>query len=275
MNMKKIKLEVLMSCMNQNNFDLTKNMNLTTDILILNQTNENRYEEIIVNGNKQRMISIVQKGLSKSRNELLLNMNGDIGILCDDDVVYEKEYEKIILRAFDELRDADIIIFNFNRKNSKIIHRKVMTKLRKAPKYKNYASVQICFKKDSFYKNNLFFNINFGSGSKYFAGEESLLLREANKKKLKIYEYPATILTVDDSTSTWFNGYNREFFYNKGAWLKAAYPKINFLLKWYFIFKFFNKCNLSIFKILKNINNGIKGYNLNLSFEEYEKLEKK
>lgn len=264
-----MKLEVLMSCMNQNNFDLTKKMNLTTDILIINQTNKNKYEERIVNGNMQRMISNDQKGLSKSRNELLLNMNGDIGILCDDDVEYVKDYETIILKAFKELKDADIIAFNIDRINSKITHRKLMTKIRKAPRYKNYSSVQIAFKKEAFYKNNLFFNINFGAGGKYSSGEEALLLRKANRKKLKIYEYPVIIANVDDSNSSWFTGYDEKFFYDKGAWLKEAYPKTYFIFMWYFVFKFFYKYKISVYKILKNINNGIKGYKLNKSYEKF------
>lgn len=264
-----MKLEVLMSCMNQNNFDLTKNMNLTTDILIVNQTNKNRYDERNLNGNKQRMISNTQRGLSKSRNELLLNMNGDIGIICDDDVMYEKDYEEIILKAFKELKDADIIVFNIDRINSKITHRKLMTKIKKAPKYKNYSSVQIAFKKKSFYKNNLFFNINFGTGSKYSSGEESLVLREANRKKLKIYEYPMTIAIVDDNTSSWFTGYNKKFFYDKGAWLKEAYPKTYFIFMWYFVFRLYNKCQLSLGQILKSIIHGIKGYKLNKSYAEF------
>ena len=265
-----MKLEVLMSCMNQNNFDLTKNMNLTTDILIINQTTENKYEERIVNGNKQRMISNTQKGLSKSRNELLFNMNGDIGILCDDDVIYEKNYKEIILKAFKELKDADIIVFNINRVNSKVTHRKLMTKIQKAPRYRNYSSVQIAFKKESFYKNNLFFNINFGAGSKYSSGEEALILREANRKKLKIYEYPLTIATVDDTNSSWFTGYDKKFFYDKGAWLKEAYPNICFIFMWYFIFKFFNKCDLKFISIVKNIRNGIKYYKNKISYSEFK-----
>ena len=265
-----MKLEVLMSCMNQNNFDLTESMNLTTDILIVNQTNKNRYDERNLNGNKQRMISNTQRGLSKSRNELLLNMNGDIGIICDDDVIYKKNYEEIILKAFKELKDADIIVFNISRINSKITHRKLMTKIKKAPKYKNYSSVQIAFKKEAFHKNNLFFNINFGAGSKYSSGEESLILREVNRKKLKIYEYPITIATVDDSNSSWFTGYDEKFFYDKGAWVKEAYPKTYFIFMWYFAFKLFNKSDLKILQIIKYLFYGIRNYNNNISYKEYK-----
>lgn len=265
-----MKLEVLMSCMNQSNFDLTEKMNLTTDILIVNQANKNKYEKRIVNGNIQRMISNTQKGLSKSRNELLLNMNGNIGIFCDDDVIYEKNYKEIILKAFKELKDADIIVFNINRINSKVTHRKLMTKIQKAPKYRNYSSVQIAFKKEAFYKNNLFFNINFGAGSKYSSGEEALILREANRKKLKIYEYPLVIATVDDSNSSWFAGYDEKFFYDKGAWLKAAYPKTYFIFMWYFILKFVNKYNLNLSLIIKNISNGIRYYKNKISYTEFK-----
>lgn len=267
-----MKLEVLMSCMNQNNFDLTENMNLTTDILIINQTNENRYNERIINENKQRMISNTQRGLSKSRNELLLNMSGDIGILCDDDVIYEKDYEKTVLKAFEELKDADVVIFNINS-----IGRleKNITKLKKAYSHKYYTSTRIAFKRESLLKNNIFFNINFGAGSIYSSGEESLLLRKCYDKKLKVYEYPFTIATVKQEESTWFNGYNEKFFYDKGAWLKEAYSKTWFIFIWYFILKFYNKCELSSFQIIKSLFNGMKGYKNNLSFYEYEGVNKK
>lgn len=266
-------LEILLSCMKQKNFSLIDKMKLNTDILIINQTNENSYSERIIKNTKQRMISNTNKGLSHSRNDLLNNMNCDIGIICDDDVVYRPNYDFIILNAFQKIKDADIIVFNINPLNYKEKFFKEIKKIRKAPQNKYYSSVQIAFKKESFYKANLWFNINFGSGSKFSSGEESLLLREARKKGLKIYEYPEIIADVDFSKSTWFKGFDEKFFYDKGAWLKAAYPKSNFIFKWYFIFKFFNinNCNLGIKEILKNINNGIRGYKKNLSFEEYNK----
>ena len=266
-----MKLEVLLSCMNQKNFNITKNININSDILIVNQCNENKYLEKISDNNNYRMIKTTKRGISQSRNELLNNMNGDIGIFCDDDVTYYNNYKEVILKAFEELKDADIIIFDTEIKNTKEAPRKKVTKIRRSPKHKNYGSVRIAFKKESFYKNNLSFNLNFGTGSKYSSGEESLLLREANKKKMKIYEYPAVIAEVDYSNSSWFTGYNEKYFYDKGAWVKVAYPKIYFLLKWYFLFRFLKQSNLSLSKILENINAGIKGYKLNLSFEEYNK----
>ncbi|MCF2627778.1 glycosyltransferase family 2 protein [Fusobacterium mortiferum] len=267
--MKQKKIEVLLSCMNQKDFSITEKMNLTTDILIVNQCNENKYEERVVNGKKQRMIYTTQRGLSQSRNELLNNMEGDIGILCDDDVIYKKDYEAKIKKAYLELKNADIVIFNMNELNlnSRKKSKKITLK-RRAPKYKNYSSVRITFKKDSFYKNNLWFNKNFGVGAKYSLGEESLLLREANRKKLKIYEYPEIIADVDFSNSSWFKGFNEKYFYDKGAWLKEAYPYTYFIFKWYFIFKFSNKDLEKMIEINKWLKKGIEGYKKGLRYNK-------
>lgn len=267
-----MKLEVLLSCMNEKDFSITDRLNINSDILIVNQCNENDYLEKENDGFKYRMIKTVKRGLSCSRNELLNNMNGDIGVFCDDDVKYYDNYEKIILKAFSELKDADIIVFDTDMINYTGPVREKIIKIKKAPKNKNYGSVRIAFKKESFYKDNLWFNLNFGTGGKYSSGEESLLLRDANKKKLKIYEYPAVIAKVDYSESSWFNGFDEKYFYDKGAWLKEAYPKTYFLFKWYFVFKFFNKSDLNWKKILESLNNGIKGYKLNLSFKEYIRM---
>lgn len=134
-----MKIEVLLSCMYQKDFSITEKMNLTTDILIVNQCDENKYEERVVNGRKQRMIYTTQRGLSQSRNELLNNMEGDIGILCDDDVIYENDYEEKIKKAYLEIKEADIVIFNTNtsRKNNEDTSKKVylIEKIKKTNKH--------------------------------------------------------------------------------------------------------------------------------------------
>lgn len=255
----KMKVEVLLSCMHQTDFSITNRMNLTTDILIVNQCDENKYEERMINGKKQRMIYTTQRGLSQSRNELLNNMEGDIGIFCDDDVVYEKNYEEIVKKVYSKLPDADIIAFNIKTINA-IESLPIIKKTRKSPKHKNYCSVRLTFKKESFIKNNIWFNKAFGTGAKYYSGEESLLLREANNKKLKLYETQEYIATVDFSESTWFKGYDQKFFFVKGAWLKAAYPKAYFIFKWYYILKFGDKKIKKMSKINRWLIEGIKDY---------------
>lgn len=281
-----MKLEVLISCMHQKDFSILDKFNVHSDILIVNQCDENGYKEEIRNGYLCRMISTTKRGLSQSRNECLNNMNGDIGILCDDDIIYYDNYNKIILEAFTKLKDADIIIFDmdFVTNDNKLEIKdniKDTTKItpniiaRKSPSYKNYISSTIAFKKDSLQRKNIWFNLNFGTGSKkYSNGEESLVLRESKRKGLKVYEY-FSILGVQDHRiegSTWFKGYDERYFYDKGALVKALYPNMYFAFKYYYILRLYKESKLSIIQMLKYLNNGIKGYKDNLSYEEFKKV---
>ena len=93
------KIEVLVATMNQNNFKLIKEMNLSTDAIIINQCEKNEYDEKIINNNKIRMYSYNERGLAKSRNRALDKTDADICVIADDDVIYVDNYEKIILNA--------------------------------------------------------------------------------------------------------------------------------------------------------------------------------
>lgn len=263
-----MEIEVLISAMNQSNFDLIEKVNISSDAIIINQCDKYGYEERIVKEHTVKMISNTNRGLSRSRNEALLNAQGDICLLCDDDVTYEDNYVEIIKEAFQKLPGADIIVFDtimLNNSTSK--ERKKINKIKKAPRNKNYGSVRIAFKLKSFQKNNMWFNVNFGAGSVFGAGEESLILREANKKGLNIYEYPAIIASVDYTNSSWFQGYNEKFFYDIGAWLGVAYPKLKHIMKFYYPLSFNNHTKLTRTEILRFIDKGIRAYNELLPFE--------
>lgn len=283
-----MKLEVLISCMYQKDFSILDRINVHSDILIVNQCDENSYKEEIRNGYLCRMINTTQRGLSKSRNECLNNMNGDIGIFCDDDIIYYNNYSKIILEAFQKLKMADIIVFDMEfltevneieiTKNIKNIDKITPNiKIKKSPKYKCYISSTIAFRKESLKKKNIWFNLNFGTGSqKYSNGEESIIMVEAKRKGLVVYEY-LSVLGVQDHRmehSTWFRGYDERYFYDKGALVKALYPYLYFIFKYYYIMKLYKKIPFSLFKALKYLNKGIKGYRYNMSYEEFKIGEK-
>lgn len=265
-----LKLEVLVATMKQNDYSLFKKMNINSDVLFVNQSDINKYDECSLNGHRVRMLSNMQRGLSKSRNQALLFSEGDICLIADDDIKYTDGYQNTVFNAFKEIPDADIIIFNTTLLNySGGIRRKEIKKIRRAPKYKNYGSVRIAFRRESLLKNNIWFNVFFGTGSFYGAGEESLVLRDANKKGLKIYEYPENIAEVDYSISTWFKGYDEKYFYDKGAWLAAAYPKLKHLFKYYYLVSFRNHTNISIKNMMKYLNDGIDGYKSLTTFDDY------
>lgn len=81
-----------------------------------------------------------------------------------------------------------------------------------------YGTVRIAARRNSLIKHNITFNQNFGGGSKYGSGEDTLFLTECLKAKLNIYAVPEYIGTIkDERESTWFKGFNEKYFMDKGA----------------------------------------------------------
>lgn len=259
-------IEVLLSTIGKANLNFLCDMNLESNIVVINQNSNEMHKVIKIDTYDVFIYNDPLKGLSRSRNLALLYSSADICLICDDDVKYKKGYKNIISKAFNELPDADIIIFNTETINAnQKMKPKQITKIRKAPRNKYYGSVRIAFKRNSVLNNNIWFNVNFGAGAKYSAGEESLFLKEAREKKLIIYEYPETISSVDYGGSTWFEGYNEKFFIDKGAWLSTAYPKLKHLFIFYFVItssKLTDKSKIEIYKLIK------KGFDLSKKYEE-------
>jgi glycosyltransferase involved in cell wall biosynthesis len=219
-----MKLEVLLSVMNLNKKDLDK-MNITSKCTVINQCGKENIEKY----KNFNIYSYDELGTSNSRNRGLEHIKEDIILLCDDDVVYEKNYEKIVLDEFKKNPKADVIIFNFNVKNRK---KRKIKKRKRLHIYNslNYATYNIAFKKDSILNNNIKFNTMFGPGAKYNNGSDTIFIVELFKNKLKVYSSPEYLGTAYNKKSTWFKGYNKKFFFNKGALFTAINPKIRHIL---------------------------------------------
>ena len=208
-----MKLEVLLSVMNLNNKDLDK-MNITSKCTVINQCGKESFEKY----KNFNIYSYNEKGLSNSRNRGLEHVSEDIIILCDDDVVYNDDYEKIILDEFEKNKDADVITFNIDSPNRKI---KLNKKNKRLHLYNSlrYTSSRIAFRRCSI--GNTRFNVLFGSGSKYTSGEDTLFLVSLLKNKKRIYSSTKNIGIVYQNESNWFKGYNEKYFNDKGALFTA------------------------------------------------------
>ena len=221
-----MRIEVLISTMNEESIDCYKRFNLETDALIINQCGKNSYEEVVDDGKKIRMISTDTRGLGVSRNLAMLNSNADINIFCDDDEVFENGYKEKILSEFEKYPDVDFFIFKT------IIYQdgKEIVKVKKSedlPLYKSlrYGSVHFVFKKESIVRNNISVSTFFGAGTGNGSGEDSIFLRDAFKAGLKLRTSDKLIAKIYNDDSTWFTGYDEEFFYDKGMLSKALFPK--------------------------------------------------
>ena len=206
-----MKLEVLLSVMNLKKKDLAK-MNITSKCTVINQCGKNRFEKY----RNYNIYSYDETGAANSRNRGLEHITEDIILLCDDDVVYNKDYEKIVLEEFKKNTKTDVIIFNFKSPNRK----KRMIKREKRLHIYNclhYATCNIAFRRKSI--KNIKFDPMFGPNGTYgkAGGDDTMFLVSCLRNKLKIYSCTKYLGTVYHDKSTWFKDYNEKFFFDKGA----------------------------------------------------------
>ncbi|KNE18791.1 glycosyltransferase family 2 protein [Virgibacillus pantothenticus] len=235
-----MKLQVLVSTMHQKDKSLLEKMNIQSDAIIINQCETNKVEELKYNKYNIKFMSFSERGVGLSRNNALMRMDGEIGLMADDDMVYRNGYPKTVIEAFKKNPQADIIMFNvpIHMKNGGTIK-----KIKKNGRVRifnslKFGTVNIAFKKESIIKNNIFFSLLFGGGARYGSGEDSLFIRDAFKKGLKIYSSTDIIADIKENQSTWFTGYNEDYFFDRGALFQALGGNlISFLLMFQFLLR--------------------------------------
>lgn len=233
-----MKVEVLVSTVNANIKELIKNMNIQTDAIIINQCDTHSYEEI---KHKNRLIKVYnfkERGLGLSRNNAIMRAKGDIVLFADDDEVFKDGYEKNIVREFEKNEKADMIVFNIDAKN---LNRKVsVIKERKRVRKHNclrYGSVRMAFKLNKIKKKNILITLICGAGTKYGSGEDSIFIYDCLKSGLKVYSSPYSIAMVDFQESSWFNGYDKKYFKDKGVLMYLLHGKFAYLFILIFLFR--------------------------------------
>ena len=217
-------LEVLISCMNQQDMKIAEMTWIQTDTLIINQCpqaeilNEIKSDQKTAGAQNQthvniRMLNTNTRGLSKSRNLAIRHAVGDVCLLCDDDEQLDSSYEDNILKAYEALPGADIICFRISNQPSRL-----KQKTQRLTKWTamRIASWQITFRRESILKSGIRFDEDMGAGTGNGGGEEVKFLRDCIKAGLKAYYVPKSIGTVAQTESTWFKGFDRDFFYKRG-----------------------------------------------------------
>lgn len=239
-----MKLQVLVSAMHADAKELTNRMKLQTDAIIINQCDGIAAEQFCIgdaegNNREIKVYSFCERGIGLSRNNALLRASADISLFSDDDIIYEDGYEKKIIDEFASHLGADVLLFNVlvNEKRRTYYN----TDFHRVRWYNcgRYPAYAIAIKTEQMHAKNLTFSLLFGGGAKYSNGEDSLFLVDCLKAGLKVYASPVLIGKEEerDSGSTWFSGYNRKFFYDRGVLYHYLYGKmakvwgLRFLLK--------------------------------------------
>lgn len=207
-----MKFQVLLSCMYQNDTSIINESNLNTvSTLVINQTDV--LDDKLVNvSDLHTFYNVDSRGLSVSRNIAIETTDADVCLLADDDEVFIEDLENTVLNAYNKLTDADLIVFNISKRPVKLGHTE-----RKLKKYEllKVSSCQISFKLNTI-RGRVAFDPNLGAGTGNGASEENLFLLNCHSLGLKIYYQPIEIATLTEKKSTWFDGYNETYFYNRG-----------------------------------------------------------
>lgn len=261
-----MKAQVLVSTMNiikeKDYKKLINDMNLTNkSSLVINQCpniDDNQIYDYEFDLSK--LYSCKEKGLSRSRNCAIEKSVGDICIIADDDIVYETNYEEVILEAYRKNPRADVIIFYVENVKDRDAFKTGLIDFFHALRV---CSVQITFRKDKIISKNIKFDTLFGTGSGCFShGEENIFLTDCIKKGLKVYYVPDKIATLTNFASSWFNGYDQLFWESVGAELYRMSIILHFPLMIMFLIRK-RKLYKNSYKwqeVLKFMFSGIKKY---------------
>ena len=237
-----MKVQLLISAMHADSKELVKKMNVSSEAILINQCDENSYESFFVEdvvGEKReiRAYSFCERGVGLSRNNALLRASEEISLFSDDDIVYVKDYEQKIVEQFEKHKEADVLLFNVEVCEERRTY--YNTDFHRGRWYNcgRYPAYAIAIRTEKMHNNNLTFSLLFGGGAKYSNGEDSLFLRDCLKAGLKMYATDVLIGKEEAGESTWFFGYNKKFFYDRGVLYHYLYGKmakvwgIRFLLK--------------------------------------------
>lgn len=218
-----MKLQVLVAAVNANVQELAASMNLQTEAIIVNQCDEYSYREFVHQGRQIRCFSMAERGVGLSRNTALMRSEAEWVLFSDEDICLEEGYEKIVLQAFAENPDADVILFNVEVDPARATFHNTDRHRVRWYNYGRYGLVAAAARRETLIRNNLSFSLLFGGGAKYSAGEDSLFLRDCLKAGLHLYSETARIGREIYRESTWFQGYNEKFFFDRGVLYSYLY----------------------------------------------------
>lgn len=257
-----LSVELMIATVSQNDDSVLDRMHVQSDAVVINQGSPFQWQEFRQDDHLIRFLCCEELGIGLSRNTALMRARGDICLFADDDLVYRDGYVEKIGRAFQEHPDADVIVFNIQS----IGARKCRYQIPKPKRihwynFERYGAARIAVRRTSIFQHHISFSLLFGGGAQYPCGEDTLFLRDCLKAGLKIYAVPITLADVDDSTSSWFSGYDEKFLMGRGALYRAMYPRL--ALFWSFIYLLRHKKvwqESSFIGALRSMRRGIRDY---------------
>lgn len=219
-----MRLEVLISCMHQKDTSIIQRTNIQSDVLVINQCDENKEERFEFENKKgescvARIIYTTERGLSRSRNMAMKNAQGDVCLICDDDEWMEDDYVEKIVSAFEEYPKEDILAFSLKHPTRKYSSNSYPIGYFRSARI---GSIQIAFRRSDLV-TSVGFCEKMGSGTGNGGGEENKFLIDCLRHGCKIRYVPKLIASVAQTDSQWFHGYDQQYWLDRGWVAKMIY----------------------------------------------------
>ena len=266
-----IELEILVSTMNRNSLDFLESMFQNNDlnnhtILIVNQTSK----DIILYSSQPniRVINSFERGLSKSRNLAIKNAEGHFCLIADDDVVFLKGFQEIILDAFKAQKNTDVITFKTSTTEGKPYYKYPNSIVDVKKIHRKILSIEIAFNRKAILSNKITFDENFGLGSTFEDGENFFFLNDIFLKKLKA-QFTPEFIVIHEPLSSSDEVTSDRYIYARSAMYYKSYGMMAYLYIIKLIFSLLRRRLISFSEIIPKFKMGIKG------IEKYKQLKEK
>lgn len=223
-----MRVEVLISCMFQSAREIIGNTNIQSDVVVVNQCDENSREEFVFLNKigeecKAVVINSTERGLSKSRNLAIKNASGDYCLICDDDETLVDDYVQIIKKSVEYHPDVSVFAYKFKLSENYYM-KKVFWTEERVIDYKTalkISSWQILFKREEIIKKGIWFDEEIGSGITKAGGEEKIFQHDCLKCNLKIMYQPYVIGSIKYEASQWTqNLFTKPYFVDWGYYFR-------------------------------------------------------
>lgn len=256
---KNASLEILVSTKDQKNDAFIHKMfkncpDFKHSVLIINQSKN----KLNIDRDNFTVINSDGTGLSKSRNLAINNAKSDLCLFSDDDIIYEPNFDSIVVEAFNLFTDADIITFQMNDFQGNLFKKYPKTYLHNKKSISTVNSVVIAFRRYSIKSKYILFDTKFGLGSVFETADEYVFLRNALDKKLKIYNCPKVILSHKPISSGQAVGKDKIIFARAAIFYKY-YGSLSYIKLFHHILSLLNINAISFSEVFLKYKIGLRG----------------
>lgn len=255
-------IQLLVSTMHQKDISILSKMNVSSDAVVINQCDEENRKEFRWKSFNIIWINTVERGLSKSRNMALQNASADVCVLADDDEVFCDNYGAIVLESFNNNPKCSMIRFQVEGIEKKFKDYPTQQKKIGYMSSMKISSVELAVKREDIIRNRIMFNELIGSGTEFLMGEENAFVFQCLLNSLKGIYIPKKIADLHIGESSWFKGFNAEYFIGRGAAFAAMSSRMAVLFNLQFALRKYclYKDQLDILEALRYMNYGKKKY---------------